>query len=339
MRIVWIRIRVQAEKTIKVGDKMSKIDASVLRNWNNGEVMGEADYEQEREIIRTAINDNYDRLIKKYEVLNSDGTLKTTQNLTTAINYLKFKEGASVSLVLDNTTSTLTIAVTAGSVGTIALTDLSVTTAKIADGNVTTIKFADGSVTTAKIANGAIDLTKVNTTSLDSRYYTETEVDNKLNNATFTKTVQAGTAFPAGPYNDGQEFYRNDLKILFVYDVLSNAWLPSSGVITADRIGTDVANLSKVKTEVTVTHNLNAYPLVRAMTPNSFGHFGFGESGLAEDTIKVQIPVKTEYIDSNKILLVFDEEFIGGNTVTAVDTTNFTVNFPDESVTVELKLI
>jgi hypothetical protein len=41
---------------------MAHIDSSTLRNWNDGDIMHEADYEQEREIIRVAINDNDDRI-------------------------------------------------------------------------------------------------------------------------------------------------------------------------------------------------------------------------------------------------------------------------------------
>lgn len=41
---------------------MAKIDTTIFRNWNNGDTMREADYEREREIIRTAINDTDDRI-------------------------------------------------------------------------------------------------------------------------------------------------------------------------------------------------------------------------------------------------------------------------------------
>jgi hypothetical protein len=159
---------------------MAKISTTTLRDWNNGETMNEADYEQERSILVTAINDNYDRLIKKYEVLNADGTIKSTQNLDTAINYVKLKEDSTITLVHDALTSTVQIVVTDGSITTAKLASLGVTTAKIADGNVTTVKLADLSVSRVKIADGAVDLSKADLVSFDTRYYTETEIDTKV---------------------------------------------------------------------------------------------------------------------------------------------------------------
>lgn len=41
---------------------MARINPSTLRNWNNGETMNEADYEKEREIVVTAINNSQDQL-------------------------------------------------------------------------------------------------------------------------------------------------------------------------------------------------------------------------------------------------------------------------------------
>lgn len=42
---------------------MGKIAASTLRDWNDGETVNATDYKQEREIIRTAINDTHDRYL------------------------------------------------------------------------------------------------------------------------------------------------------------------------------------------------------------------------------------------------------------------------------------
>jgi hypothetical protein len=201
---------------------MAKIQDGVFTNWNDGDTINALEYKQERTIIQTAVNDNYDRLIKKYEVLLADGTVKSTQNLDTALNYIQFKEDSTITLVHDSVTSTLQLLVTDGSITTAKLTDLGVTTAKIADGNVTTIKLADGSVTTAKIADGAItnlklaslsvatgniqdlsittakladlgvtraklsdssvNLQKIDIVDLETRFYNETEIDNKLSN-------------------------------------------------------------------------------------------------------------------------------------------------------------
>lgn len=54
---------------------MSRIDPSVFRNWNDGDIMHESDYEQERQILYTAINDNYDRLLQKYDKTEVDALL------------------------------------------------------------------------------------------------------------------------------------------------------------------------------------------------------------------------------------------------------------------------
>jgi hypothetical protein len=180
---------------------MARISDAQLRDWNNGETMFEADYEQERSILKTAINDNYDRLIKKYEVLNADGTLKSTQNLDTAINYVKLKEDATITLVHDSVTSTVQIVVTDGSITTAKLASLGVTTAKIADGNVTTLKIADRAVTTGKVALGAIGLAELNITDIETRFYNETEIDNKLSDIAGGQSYsfRSGATFPTTP--------------------------------------------------------------------------------------------------------------------------------------------
>jgi hypothetical protein len=180
---------------------MARISDAQLRDWNNGETMFEADYEQERSILKTAINDNYDRLIKKYEVLNADGTLKSTQNLDTAINYVKLKEDSTITLVHDSATSTVQIVVTDGSITTAKLASLGVTTAKIADGNVTTLKIADRAVTTGKVALGAVGLAELNITDIETRFYNETEIDNKLSETAGGQSYsfRSGTTFPTTP--------------------------------------------------------------------------------------------------------------------------------------------
>lgn len=148
---------------------MAQVNPSSLTDWQNGQTITAELYKQEREILYTAINDNYARLIKLYRVLNADGTTKTTQNLTTAINYLQFRDTSSISISLDNTTSTLTFAVANGAVGTSA----------IADGAVTTIKIADLNVTTGKIADLAITDAKLSTTGVSAGTYKSVTVDTK----------------------------------------------------------------------------------------------------------------------------------------------------------------
>jgi hypothetical protein len=130
---------------------MSKIDASAFRNWNNGETMYEADYEKERELIRVANNDNYDRLIKQYQILNKDGTVNTTQTLTNLLNTFKLKPGGYITLALDTVTSTITIDLDPSTIeNPDVITHKSASILDHPDGSVTTVKIADGAVTAAK---------------------------------------------------------------------------------------------------------------------------------------------------------------------------------------------
>lgn len=41
---------------------MAKVNDGVLRDWSNGDIMDSPSYEQDREILRVAINDNADQL-------------------------------------------------------------------------------------------------------------------------------------------------------------------------------------------------------------------------------------------------------------------------------------
>lgn len=157
---------------------MAKVDKSAIHDFYNGEIVTEAVLDQNFELLRIANNDNYDRLIKKFEVLDKNGNVKTTLNLDTAINYLKFKEGDLITLSLDTTNGTLQISVLDRTITTAKMADGSVTTAKIADGNVTTLKVADGAITRQKIADAAINLAKLDLNDLDTRYYTESELNN-----------------------------------------------------------------------------------------------------------------------------------------------------------------
>jgi hypothetical protein len=59
---------------------MARIENGVLRNWNNGETIDEAAYEQEREILRVALNDNYDRIIKKYDKEEVDALVNNVKD-------------------------------------------------------------------------------------------------------------------------------------------------------------------------------------------------------------------------------------------------------------------
>lgn len=49
---------------------MARINESAFKNWQDGETIKAAGYNQEREIIRVAINDNDTRIIQSQEVAN-----------------------------------------------------------------------------------------------------------------------------------------------------------------------------------------------------------------------------------------------------------------------------
>lgn len=137
---------------------MGRINNGAMKDWSNGNIVTAELYEADHEMLRVAINDNFDRLTKSITVLNADGSTKTTKNMDTAFNFLKIKDGAGVSVALDTTSGVLTITAVpaAGSIGNAQIADNSITTAKIVDGAVTEAKLAAGSVTTGKIGAGAV---------------------------------------------------------------------------------------------------------------------------------------------------------------------------------------
>lgn len=164
---------------------MGKVNPEAMKDWRDGDVVYAQDYKREREILRTAINDNFDRLIKRFVVKNASGQTKTTANLDTALNYLQFQEGANVILDMDASTATLKISVSygSGSVPTAALADGSVTTVKVANSAITEIKIANGAVTTNKLADGAVTTEKiadnaVNTAKIANNSVTEQKIAN-----------------------------------------------------------------------------------------------------------------------------------------------------------------
>lgn len=174
---------------------MGKVNPGSLKDWRDGDVVMAADYKQERELLRVAINDNFDRLIKQVVVQNANGQTKSTANLDEALNILRFKEGANVTLSLDPATATLTIAVTYenSSVGTAAIADGAVTTVKVANSAINTIKIANNAVTEPKIANNA-----VSTRTIQNGSVTEPKMSD---NSISTRTIQS-KAVTEGKLND-----------------------------------------------------------------------------------------------------------------------------------------
>lgn len=79
---------------------MARINDNVLRNWNNGETMTEALYEQEREILRIAVNDTDDKvegLKPRVTTLESDNT--SNKNRITAVETLSSENKARIDAI------------------------------------------------------------------------------------------------------------------------------------------------------------------------------------------------------------------------------------------------
>lgn len=153
-----------------------------------------------------------------------------------------------------------------GAVGATQLATGAVGNTQLASNAVATTNLQNGAVTSAKIATGAVTSTQVDGTTV----YTASQVDSKLNNATYTKTVQAGTSFPASPYNDGQEFYREDLATLYIYNSTAAAWQPAAGIATPTTPGTVKAGST---VNVASDGTLNASAPVHGPNLTSLNHF------------------------------------------------------------------
>lgn len=123
---------------------MAKVNASSLKQWQDGETMHGPDYNQERDLIVAATNDTQDQ-----------------------VNLLKGAGGIGTSQLQDSSVTTPKIA------------DANVTTAKIANGAVTSDKILNGAVTADKIAPSSIAGTKI----MDSTIPTEKLVDNSVTRA------------------------------------------------------------------------------------------------------------------------------------------------------------
>jgi hypothetical protein len=54
---------------------MARVAEGTLKNWQDTEVVHAYDYKMEREVLRVAINDNYDKLLERYTKTEIDGLL------------------------------------------------------------------------------------------------------------------------------------------------------------------------------------------------------------------------------------------------------------------------
>lgn len=145
---------------------MAKVNASSLKQWQDGQVMHGPDYNQERDLIVAAYNNTQEQV----DVLKGVGGVGTSQLQDNAVTTPKINNGAVT------TDKLATGAVTADKLGTGAVTNqklgdssvtsaklsiLSVSTEKLVDLSVKTEKIADGAVTPAKLADGAVQTAKL----------------------------------------------------------------------------------------------------------------------------------------------------------------------------------
>jgi hypothetical protein len=68
---------------------MARIVDNTFKDWKDNDLVRSSDYKQEREIIRVALNDNYDRLLKKYDKEEIDGFLSSIKGNGWTIQTIK----------------------------------------------------------------------------------------------------------------------------------------------------------------------------------------------------------------------------------------------------------
>jgi hypothetical protein len=141
---------------------MAKINPGTLHDYKNGEIVTEQILDTDFEIIRTAINDNHDRLEahKSASVLDHpDGSVTTAKIANGAITGQKIATGAITAdkIALGTLDSRYyTEAEIDQKLGQLVVGQIpgnAVVTEVIRDGAVTTPKIADGAVTAAKVSS------------------------------------------------------------------------------------------------------------------------------------------------------------------------------------------
>lgn len=151
---------------------MAKINPGTLHDYKNGEVVIEQYLDTDHEIIRTAINDNFDRTQnhKNASILDHpDGSVTTQKLASGAVTSDKIASGAITSTQIGPNT-----------ISTDKIQDASVTTSKIADRNVTGGKIAVRTIISDNIADGAVRNSHIVNGALDDRYYTKNQLDSNV---------------------------------------------------------------------------------------------------------------------------------------------------------------
>ena len=85
----------------------------------------------------------------------------------------------------------------------------------------------------------------------------------------------------------------------------------------------------------TLEHNLNEFPLIQAITKNTYGHGGYG---LFTTNSRYQLNNIVEYVDSNKIKIYFVEKFKGMATLQQLSSRKFKLSYTGEDEDIEIHL-
>lgn len=104
--------------------------------------------------------------------------------------------------------------------------------------------------------------------------------------------------------NDDIENIDNSIKMLgSVNDVLNELVDSVNYLNSITRGSLDISN----DCNVVITHNLNDYPDIKALTETGYGDFGYGDFGYG-GTNNLEIKCRTEYIDKNTIRVYFEKD-------------------------------
>lgn len=135
---------------------MAKIADGTLRNWNDGETVYEKDYEQDREILRAAINDTDTRVDNTYTKVEVDDKINTAASTAYVQTGTTFPSSPVDGQQFFKNDTDLYYIYDAGNAAWIVINDI------LEDNSVTTVKIVDGAVTAAKTAADVAKTAKVN---------------------------------------------------------------------------------------------------------------------------------------------------------------------------------
>lgn len=152
---------------------------TVTKNYQDGDVLLEADLDAMKSSIETFVN--VTRL--NDDNLQDDGITGSDKLVDASVSQAKLASN-----------SVATAKIVDSAVTTAKILDSNVTTAKIADSNVTTAKIADSNITTAKIADANVTAVKLATGSV---------TEDKLGSGAVTETKIGSNAVTTAKIADG----------------------------------------------------------------------------------------------------------------------------------------